>query len=288
MYGYIYLTRNLINNKKYIGQRKGEFDKNYLGSGKWLKKAIKKYGKENFCVDILYVCKTKEETDEKEILAIKDADACKSREFYNIVMGGINGLTMWDVIVKGSSEDFTYREKLSKANKGRIHEKVECPHCGKIGGVTSMRQWHFDNCWKTEQGQQYRKKISGLLKGKKRSEKSKKKMSESHKGKKLSIETKQKMSIARSGIKFTAEHKQNISKGNKGQKHEKIKCPHCDKIGGIRSMRRWHFDNCVKTTQGQLLREKQKVKCPHCGLIGFGGNMTRYHFDNCKQKKEVE
>lgn len=31
-------------------------------------------------------------------------------------------------------------------NKGRKHEKVECPHCNKIGGITGMARWHFDNC----------------------------------------------------------------------------------------------------------------------------------------------
>lgn len=25
---------------------------------------------------------------------------------------------------------------------------------------------------------------------------------------------------------------------------EKVKCPHCDKTGGISQMKRWHFDNC--------------------------------------------
>ena len=30
MYGYIYLTENLFNGKRYIGQHKGEFDSTYL------------------------------------------------------------------------------------------------------------------------------------------------------------------------------------------------------------------------------------------------------------------
>ena len=36
-------------------------------------------------------------------------------------------------------------EKASIALSGRIQTKIECPHCGKIGG-NAMRRWHFDNC----------------------------------------------------------------------------------------------------------------------------------------------
>lgn len=48
--------------------------------------------------------------------------------------------------------EFT-RERMRKLglmaaefNKGRKHKKVECPHCNKIGGITAMPRWHFDNC----------------------------------------------------------------------------------------------------------------------------------------------
>jgi len=28
--------------------------------------------------------------------------------------------------------------------------KIECPHCGKVGGSNIMKRWHFDRCkWKT-------------------------------------------------------------------------------------------------------------------------------------------
>lgn len=49
--GYIYLTINRVNNKKYIGKHStlsGEKDKSYLGSGFILSKAVKKYGSKNF------------------------------------------------------------------------------------------------------------------------------------------------------------------------------------------------------------------------------------------------
>ena len=48
MYGFVYLTTNTINNKKYIGMCKNTHRDNYLGSGKVLKQGIDKKGKENF------------------------------------------------------------------------------------------------------------------------------------------------------------------------------------------------------------------------------------------------
>lgn len=46
-----------------------------------------------------------------------------------------------------------HRKKLSQALSGRANkyknvprEKVQCPHCQKIGGVGPMQLWHFDRC----------------------------------------------------------------------------------------------------------------------------------------------
>ena len=39
--------------------------------------------------------------------------------------------------------------KLSEETKERMRkpkEKVTCPHCGKIGGISSMKRWHFERC----------------------------------------------------------------------------------------------------------------------------------------------
>lgn len=45
----IYRIRNLINGKNYIGQHKYKsLNDIYLGSGKLIKQAAKKYGRENF------------------------------------------------------------------------------------------------------------------------------------------------------------------------------------------------------------------------------------------------
>ena len=48
-YNYVYITTNLINKNFYIGKHSTDnLNDGYLGSGKCLLAAIKKYGKENF------------------------------------------------------------------------------------------------------------------------------------------------------------------------------------------------------------------------------------------------
>lgn len=58
-YGFIYITTNMVNGKRYLGQKSfnhGENWRTYLGSGKIFKDAIKKYGFENFSRNIICFC----------------------------------------------------------------------------------------------------------------------------------------------------------------------------------------------------------------------------------------
>ena len=58
-YGFVYMTTNLINGKRYIGQRKYyEGNDEYLGSGNLIRAAVQKYGKDNFSRVILAQCET--------------------------------------------------------------------------------------------------------------------------------------------------------------------------------------------------------------------------------------
>jgi hypothetical protein len=38
------------------------------------------------------------------------------------------------------------KEKQRIAMSGKTQRKVECPHCGKVGGVSVMNRHHFNNC----------------------------------------------------------------------------------------------------------------------------------------------
>jgi hypothetical protein len=94
---YIYLTTNLINSKRYIGQRKcpcnvSPENDNYIGSGIKLVNAIKKYGKESFSKQILHICETQKEADRLEIQFIKENRVLENKDkWYNIDSGGQYG-----------------------------------------------------------------------------------------------------------------------------------------------------------------------------------------------------
>lgn len=91
MYGYIYLTTNLINGKKYIGlHRSDKFDESYKGSGSIFKKAIEKYGWDNFKCEIIEECDNDEELNNREEYWIAFYNAVESDEYYNIARGGNN------------------------------------------------------------------------------------------------------------------------------------------------------------------------------------------------------
>jgi hypothetical protein len=38
------------------------------------------------------------------------------------------------------------RPKHSLALLGRSRPTMQCPHCGKTGGINNMSRWHFENC----------------------------------------------------------------------------------------------------------------------------------------------
>lgn len=47
------------------------------------------------------------------------------------------------------------------------------------------------------------------------------------------------------GIVFSEERKEYLKNKLTGIKHKEVTCPSCKKVGGITSMKRWHFENCV-------------------------------------------
>lgn len=83
----IYKITNNLNGKHYIGKHQTQnLNDGYMGSGKILKHAIKKYGIENFTKEILHVFETEDEMNakEKELVTLDEMS-------YNLCPGGQGG-----------------------------------------------------------------------------------------------------------------------------------------------------------------------------------------------------
>ncbi len=46
----------------------------------------------------------------------------------------------------GTKQSTKTKSKISDALQGKSKPKIECPHCGAMGGAPQMHQWHFDKC----------------------------------------------------------------------------------------------------------------------------------------------
>jgi GIY-YIG catalytic domain len=87
LYYTIYKVTNKVNGKHYIGKHQTkDLDDSYMGSGKYLKHAIKKHGLENFTKEILFMFDTEAEMNakEKELVIVSEST-------YNLCEGGKGG-----------------------------------------------------------------------------------------------------------------------------------------------------------------------------------------------------
>lgn len=171
--GYIYLTTCLVNGKTYVGRHELNGDKKYIGSGELFKKAVKKYGRENFKRKILRLCYSLHELRVWEHVYIVKYKSHIRSIGYNIAKGDVN------------------TSEYNPAKLPEVREKISKSHTGK------KRQ---------PRSEETKRKISEALKNRKLSKETKLKISSSMKGKnkhwlgkKMSDEARQNMSNAKKG-----------------------------------------------------------------------------------------
>lgn len=112
MYYTIYKVTNKINGKFYIGSHKTkDLDDNYMGSGKYLKRAQEKHGLENFTKEILFVFDNPEEMYAKEAEIVNE-DFLSEENTYNLKKGGHGG---FDYV--NSNIDFYKRNRKINSRK---------------------------------------------------------------------------------------------------------------------------------------------------------------------------
>ena len=96
MYYTVYKVVNSVNGKEYIGKHQTEkLNDGYLGSGKYLRRALKVYGKDNLTKHILYVFHTAEEMNSKEAEIVTE-NYCRQQNNYNLKPGGSGGFALVD------------------------------------------------------------------------------------------------------------------------------------------------------------------------------------------------
>jgi hypothetical protein len=299
---YLYIKQHSITRLKYFGKTTKQDPYKYLGSGKYWRKHIKKYGAEfvkTLWVSDLYTDKTL--IREIALHFSYENNIVESNEWANLIYeNGLDGMDSIEAkkrslhLIKNGTHLFQLNNPSNK--------RLSCPHCGISGDTPNMKKYHFDKCPIIFPSS------SKIVKCPKcHATGPRTLMIENHfgnctithvkcphcnklgkAGQAMNREHFDNCKTIISPIKLICPHCGITGTGNAMLQHhfdncpvvkpkDLIVCPHCNKTGtSMVRMQNWHFDNCKK------LKSRNVVVCPHCGKSGVINGMTRYHFDNCK------
>jgi len=170
----IYKITHRESGKCYIGQSVDVFERwkvhSNFGQAKkrWqhIKHVMLKYGIDKFSFEVIEEC-DREMLNDREVHWIAHFNSF-GEGGYNLTSGGGQGTTFSEearakisASRKGKTTSEETRAKLSASLKDKIHSvehranvsaakkgrpTVQCPHCGKEGRGSAMKQWHFENC----------------------------------------------------------------------------------------------------------------------------------------------
>lgn len=166
-YKYIYKITNQINGKIYVGQHAtNNLEYYYKGSGIRLKEAKKKYGPENFKLEILewYEGNSKQEFDNLERKWIIDLKSDDPSIGYNLTRncGGGYISDEWYASRVGRKHTEEEKRKISESNKGKKateehRRKNSDKHKGKVRSNETIRKMKESKGYSNENS--YKKKI---------------------------------------------------------------------------------------------------------------------------------
>ena len=166
----IYLTKNLINGKGYVGQHvsNNEVD-DYLGSGILLEKAIRKHGKANFVNGVIEFCKSEKELNEREEYWILKLNTLNPTG-YNISASGYGngtrGVEPWNKGKTGIYSEETIQKMIKplKEHWSKGHPRSEeCKR--KIGEANKSLIGEKNGMYGRKHSTESRKKMSENMKG---------------------------------------------------------------------------------------------------------------------------
>jgi hypothetical protein len=137
MYCFIYKITNSINGRYYIGRHAtANIDDNYMGSGKAIKNAIRKYGIENFKKEIITMADTAESLWELEKEIVNDS-VVQDPKSYNMAYGGRSYL---DGLKKHNPEAFLEHQRAAGKRGGRASISKRDSSWHAKGGSASTKK----------------------------------------------------------------------------------------------------------------------------------------------------
>jgi len=154
----IYKITNLLNNKIYIGQD-SKNNKYYFGSGRLIKQAIKKYGKENFTKEILCECSTKEELNQKEVYWINQLKATDRKVGYNMAPGGTGALLGENNSAWGKSPKQRLIEKYGEKEGLKRYDLFVERQKAKLKSNNPMKGKNWQDVWR----EKYKDAAEGMI-----------------------------------------------------------------------------------------------------------------------------
>lgn len=93
-------------------------------------------------------------------------------------------------------------------------------------------------------------------------------------------EASKKLKAAQIGKPKSPQHIANMK--DRPQDTLSLTCPHCQKIGDYKNMKRWHLDRCIHNPNRINDKDPKTVTCSKCGHTSLQSpNFYRYHGDNC-------
>jgi hypothetical protein len=253
---FVYKTTNLVNGKEYIGKRStNKLEDGYLGSGKLLKKAIKKYGRENFIREIISFHNSAEEALKAERLIVNE-EYIKNKKTYNLIIGGKGGG------VKGRKQpkSFCIAHSIFMKALGDKHPMKNIETVKKVINTTkknnNYRKHKFiTNIFEIEfpiydkrtrkRTEEEKLKTSKRMQGENHPLYGKKGINSPNYGKKRTDEFKKQQSIRFSGDYNPAKNPSVKTKMSIAAKNRPNKiCPYCLSSNDQRNAAKNHFNNC--------------------------------------------
>jgi hypothetical protein len=140
MFYTVYQITNQINGRTYIGKHMTEdLNDGYMGSGKLLLQAIKKYGSANFSKEICFVFDNEYDMNqkEKELVVV-------SRATYNLCEGGKGDFSYINRLgiakFKGRNHTDETKLKISRFRKGKTHYIPTAEYKARMSAI--MKEKH--------------------------------------------------------------------------------------------------------------------------------------------------